>query len=77
MTSSLITSLIWEEIVKAHEGLAPGEFIDKKSANLLVNMSHMLLNNNFVMQKDKSFKQDNGFLEAFQCFVERAARPAS
>jgi hypothetical protein len=24
-----------------------------------------------MMQKDKSFKQDNGFLEALQCFVDR------
>jgi hypothetical protein len=65
MTSPLLTALIWEEIVKSHEGMAPGEFLDKKSSNLLVNMSHMLLDNNFMMQKDKSFKQDNGFLETF------------
>ena len=49
MTSPLLTSLIWEEIVKSHDGMAPGEFLRKESSNLLVNMSHMLLNNNFVM----------------------------
>ena len=76
ITSPLLTSLIWEEIVKTHEGMSPGEFLQKDKANLLINMSHMLLNNNFVMQKDKSFKQDNAFLEAFQMFVDRIPNDA-
>ena len=39
MTSPLLASLIWEEVVKMHEGMAPGETFRKKSANLCMNMA--------------------------------------
>jgi hypothetical protein len=65
MTSPLIASLIWEEVVKKHEGMAPDETLNKKSATLLINMAYQLMHNNFVMGKDKAFNNDDSFLQAF------------
>jgi hypothetical protein len=42
-----------------------GEFLKPEASNLLLNMSSMLLNGNYIMQHDGSFKEDNTFLEAF------------
>jgi hypothetical protein len=65
MTSPLLSTLIWEEVLKQHEGMGPGEYFRKKPASLCLNMAYQMMHNNFVIGKDKAFNNDDSFLEAF------------
>ena len=40
MTSPILSSLVWEEVVGMHEGMSPGESFRKKPAALCMNMSY-------------------------------------